>query len=175
MEELAQCQCATGFGQDSAKRRSGVTTVRETLLTIHLLSVVVWLGAGLYDFFLTREIVSAAGQPAELPLIRIHLRYGPVVAVAMMLVFTSGILMSALLGWGFFTSTWLEMKQLLMPAIIVMLIGFVPLIVKLTEAVKAVGNNAVSATDEIRALIYRSERYEVAMRLAALIALVLAV
>jgi uncharacterized membrane protein len=149
--------------------------MREILLTIHLLSVVVWLGAGIYDFFLTREIAWAAGQSAELPLIRIHLRYGPVIAVAMFLVFISGILMSAFLGWGFFTSTWLGLKQFLMIAILVMLIGFVPLIVKLNDAVKALGNDAASATDEIRALIYRGERYEVAMRLAALVALVLAV
>jgi hypothetical protein len=60
--------------------------------------------------------------------IRIHLPYGPVIAAAMFLVFISGILMSTLLGWGFFTSTWLGMKQFLMLAILVMLVGFVPLI-----------------------------------------------
>jgi uncharacterized membrane protein len=77
--------------------------VREILVTIHLLSVVVWLGAGVYDFFLTRETASGAGQSAELPLTHIHLRYGPVIAVAMFLVFISGILMSALLArLGFF-------------------------------------------------------------------------
>jgi hypothetical protein len=54
--------------------------------------------------------------------------YGPVIAVAMFLVFISGILMSALLGWGFFTSTWFGLKQFIMIAILVMLIGFVPLI-----------------------------------------------
>jgi uncharacterized membrane protein len=77
--------------------------VGETLLSIHLLSAVVWLGAGLYDFLITSEIALAAGQPAELPLIRIHLRYGPVIAMAMFLVLISGILMSELLGWGIFT------------------------------------------------------------------------
>jgi hypothetical protein len=56
-----------------------------------------------------------------------------------------------------------------------MLIGFIPVVVKLTGAVKSLGNNAVAATDEIRAVIRRGERYEVAMRLAAFIALVLAV
>jgi uncharacterized membrane protein SirB2 len=146
--------------------------LRNILLTVHLLSVVV--GAGLYDFFLTREIASAVGQPAELSLIRIHLRYGPVIAVAMFLVFISGVLMSVFLGWGFFTSTWLG-EQFLMLAILIMLIGFVPLVVRLARAVQALGNNAISATEEIRVLIRRGERYEVAMRLAALIALVLAV
>jgi uncharacterized membrane protein len=149
--------------------------LRNILLTIHLLSVVVWLGAGLNDFFLTREIASAAGQPAELSLIRIHLRYGPVIAVAMFFVFISGVLMSVFLGWGFFTSTWLGTKQFLMLAILIMLIGFVPLVVRLARAVQALGNNAISATEEIRVLIRRGERYEVAMRLAALIAFVLAV
>jgi uncharacterized membrane protein SirB2 len=92
----------------------------------------------------------------------------------MFLVFISGVLMSVFLGWGFFTSTWLG-EQFLMLAILIMLIGFVPLVVRLARAVQALGNNAISATEEIRVLIRRGERYEVAMRLAALIALVLAV
>jgi hypothetical protein len=67
-----------------------LVALRLTLLTIHILSAVVWFGAGLYDFFLTREIASAAGRPAEVALIRIHLRHGPVIATAMFLVFING-------------------------------------------------------------------------------------
>jgi len=37
-----------------------------------------WLGAGAYDFFLTREIAWAAGQSAELLLMRVRLPYGAV-------------------------------------------------------------------------------------------------
>jgi hypothetical protein len=61
----------------------------------------VWPGAGLYDFFHTRDTASAAGKPWELPLIRIHLRYRPVIEIAMLLISVSGILISALHGGGF--------------------------------------------------------------------------
>ena len=56
--------------------------MRSTLLTLHLLAVVVWLGASLYDLFLLREIRRAAGGGVELALIRIP-----------------GVLMSYLVGW----------------------------------------------------------------------------
>jgi hypothetical protein len=92
--------------------------VRQTLLSIHLLSAVVWPGAGLYDFLLTLKIALAAGQPAELPPIRIHFALWAGYRVAMFPVFIGSILMSALLGWGFFTSTWLGIKQFLMLAVL---------------------------------------------------------
>jgi hypothetical protein len=61
-----------------------------------------------------------------------------------------------------------------MLALLVMLIGFVSLIAKLTEAIEVLGNEVIPATDEIRALICRGERYKAEMRLARLTALVLA-
>jgi hypothetical protein len=61
-----------------------------------------------------------------------------------------------------------------MLAILIVLLRFVPLIVRLAGAAEALGTNPNSATEEVRMLISRGERYEVAMRLAALIALVLA-
>jgi putative copper export protein len=75
--------------------------MRSILLTLHILAVVVWLGAGLYDLFLIREMRRSAGDAVELALIRIRLRYGPVIAVATFVVLFTGVLMSSLLGWSY--------------------------------------------------------------------------
>jgi hypothetical protein len=65
--------------------------LRELLLGLHALAAVVWLGAGLYDLFLVREISRAEGGSVEVALIRIHLRYGPVIAAAALLAFLLAI------------------------------------------------------------------------------------
>jgi uncharacterized membrane protein len=148
--------------------------MREILLSLHILSAIVWLGAGLYDLFLLREIRRSAGTPLELALIRIHLRYGPVIAVATFLALLSGLLMSSLLGWGYFASVWLGTKQALMLGVLVLMVPFVPVIMRLQRAVNTLPDNG-AITDEVRTLVMVGGRYELAMRTAAFLAVLVAV
>jgi uncharacterized membrane protein len=154
--------------------RGECTEIRSTLLTLHLLAVVVWLGAGLYDLLLLREIRRSAGDAVELALIRLRLRYGPVIAVATVVVLFTGVLMSSLLGWGYFTHLWLGLKQVLMGLVVALLIPFIPVVIRLQRAVDGLATR-VPATDEVRRLLARGVRYEIAMRVAAVLALLLAV
>ena len=148
--------------------------MRELLLSLHVLAAVVWLGAGLYDLFIIREISRSRGTDVEVVLIRIHLRYGPVIAVATMVVFVTGILMSSFLGWGYFTRLWLGLKQGLMLVVVALMILFVPSVMRLQRAVNALPSNA-TVGEEIRSLVATGVRYEVAMRAAALVAFFLAI
>jgi len=77
--------------------------LRGTLLTLPLLAVVVWLGAGLDEFFPDHEMRRARGKPAEVALAHVYARYGPVVALATSIVAVTGALQASLLGWGYFT------------------------------------------------------------------------
>ena len=56
--------------------------MRELLLTIHGLAAAIWLGAGLYDVLLMREVHVARGATAERDLPKIRFRYGNVIAAA---------------------------------------------------------------------------------------------
>ena len=59
--------------------------LRNTLLTFHILFVVVWLGGGLYDVFLAHEAKKARGTDLEVPVLRMKMYYGRVVALATVL------------------------------------------------------------------------------------------
>jgi uncharacterized membrane protein len=110
---------------------------RGTLLTFHLLGVVVWLGAGLYELFLDHEIQRARGTPAEVALARVYARYGPVVAAATLMVAATGVLQASLLGWGYFSVWWLGAKQLLMVLVLAILGALLPTFARMGRAVAA--------------------------------------
>ena len=148
--------------------------MRSLLLTLHMLAVVVWLGAVLHDLFLIREIRRSAGDAVELALIRIRLWYGPVIAVATVVVLFTGVLMSSFLGWGYFTHLWLGLKQFLLVLVVALLIPFLPIVIRLHSAVDGLAAR-VPANDEVRRLLAFGVRYEIAMRVAVVIALLLAV
>ncbi|MGF2059448.1 hypothetical protein, partial [Enterococcus innesii] len=88
------------------------------LLSIHILAVIVWLGFGLYELLVLREVRRARGTPGEAALIRLYGRYAGVVAVATLVVAAAGVAMSLTLHWGFFHVLWLGLKQAIMGAII---------------------------------------------------------
>jgi uncharacterized membrane protein len=90
--------------------------IRNVLLSIHILAVVVWLGCGLYELVLTREIHRARGSAEEIPLLRIYGRYAGIVAIATLVTAAAGVSMSLMLGWGFFSVLWLGIKQGIMAA-----------------------------------------------------------
>jgi hypothetical protein len=147
--------------------------MRSTLLTFHLLGVVVWLGAGLYELFLDHEIRRARGTPAEVSLARVYCRYGPVVAVATLLVAATGVLQASLLGWGYFTSLWLGGKQVLMLLVLGILAALVPTFLRMGHLVSAHAEGAAELSAEARALFARVRPNVLLMRAAALMALLL--
>jgi hypothetical protein len=149
--------------------------LRGVLLSLHLLGVIVWLGAGLYDLFLDREIERARGTPAEVALARVYTRYGPVIVVAALFVALTGVLQASLLGWGYFRVLWLGAKQLLMLLVLGILAWLLPTFARMGRAVAAHSDGAGELSDEARALFRRVRPYVLAMRGAALLALVLAV
>lgn len=149
--------------------------LRGILLTTHLLAVTVWLGAGLYDLFLSREMKRWRGTPAEVTLARVYVRYGPVIVAAALLVAVTGALQSSLLGWGYFQHFWLGLKQALMLLVLGVLGAVFPTFARLGREVGALPESATELPELVRALLARTEPYILVMRAAALIALVLAV
>jgi hypothetical protein len=91
---------------------------------------VVWLGCGLYELFLVREIRRARSSAEEIPLLRIYGRYAGIVAIATLATAGAGVFMSIMLGWGFFTVLWLGIKQGIMAAIILAMLVLAPLFLK---------------------------------------------
>jgi hypothetical protein len=149
--------------------------LRNTLLSIHILAVVVWLGFGLYELLLTREIRRARGLPEEIPLIQIYGRYAGLVAIATLIVAAAGVAMSMLLGWGFFSVLWLGIKQGIMAAIIIGMIVLAPLFVRTYAAIASISGPHSAELQTARGLIGRVERYVILMRLGGVVAIVLAV
>jgi uncharacterized membrane protein len=149
--------------------------LRNTLLTIHILGVVVWLGFGFYEILLMRELKRLRGTPAEAPLIGIYGKYGGIVAIATLVVAVAGILMSALLGWGFFRLGWLGIKQALMLAILLDMAYLAPTFGLTYKAIAEVAHGDRIAVGEFWRLHDRIEPHVVAMRIAGVLAVALAV
>lgn len=78
--------------------------LRSSLLSVHLLCVIVWLGCGLYELFLSRDIRGETGTAAEFHRFETWFRYQEVIPVATVLVAVSGVLMSSTLDWGYFSN-----------------------------------------------------------------------
>jgi hypothetical protein len=149
--------------------------LRTVLLTTHILAVVVWLGFGLYEIILTREIRRARGSVEEVALIRIYGRYAGVVAVATLIAAAAGAAMAVFLGWGFFSVLWLGLKQALMTAIILGMIVLTPLFMRTYAAIASITDANSPGVAAARELIGRVERYVLLMRAGGVIAVVLAV
>ena len=149
--------------------------LRNTLLSIHILAVIVWLGFGLYEILLTREIRHARGLPEEIPLIRIYGRYAGLVAIATLIVAAAGVAMSVLFGWGFFSVLWLGIKQGIMAAIIISMIVLTPLFIRTYAAIARISGPESAELQTARALMGRVERYVILMRLGGVAAVVLAI
>ncbi len=149
--------------------------LRNTLLSIHILAVIVWLGFGFYELLLTREIRKGRGSAEEIPLLRIYGRYAGIVAIATLITAVAGVAMAMALGWGFFSVFWLGVKQGIMAVIIVGMILLAPLFVKLYKSIAAVNSNSPASIAETREIMDRVERYVLLMRAGGVIAVVLAV
>jgi hypothetical protein len=149
--------------------------LRNTLLSIHVLAVIVWLGFGFYELLLTHEIRRARDSIEEIPLIRIYGRYAGIVAIATLVTAAAGAAMSVWLGWGFFSVLWLGIKQGIMAAIILGMALLTPLFLKTFAAIAALSEKNPATVQTARQLMAQVERYVVLMRIGGIIAVVLAV
>jgi uncharacterized membrane protein len=149
--------------------------LRTALLSTHILAVIVWLGFGLYELLLVREIRRARGSPEEVALIRIYGRYAGVVAVATLVVAAAGVAMALTLGWGFFTVLWLGLKQAIMAAIVLGMIVLTPLFMRTYAAIAALSDGNAASLAAARDAMGRVEKYVILMRLGGAVAVVLAV
>lgn len=151
--------------------------LRDSLLTLHVFSVIVWLGCGIYERFLTVEISRAKGTSMEVPLLKIYGRYAGVIAIATILVALFGVLMSWLLGWGFFNTShlWLTIKQGIMLAILLDMVYMLPVFIKGGKLIQNLPEEGGNMLKEVHALLGRIDRHVVPMRVGASIAVVLAI
>lgn len=149
--------------------------LRDTLLTFHILGVIVWLGFGFYELLLSREIRNARGTSLEIPLIRIHGRHAGLVAIATLVVAAMGISMSVFLGWGFFQHLWLGIKQTIMLAILVDMALLTPTFKRAFDQIAALDDSDGPGLERCRATLARIHRHVVPMRVGGVVAVVLAV
>ena len=149
--------------------------LRNTLLTIHLFAVILWLGGGAYELYVAQQAKRYRGTAVELPLLRMVATTGPVVAVSMVLVAVTGALMSWLLDWGFFQVFWLGAVQAIMAVALCIMFSILRPYYRAGELMRALPPGPGEATDEIRAILARLDPWILSMRIGALVAAVLAI
>jgi uncharacterized membrane protein len=149
--------------------------LRNSLLTIHVLSVVVWLGCGLYELFLAHELKNARGTAGEVRLARIYLKYAAPVPIATLLVAGTGVWMAIALKYGFFQLLWLGIKQGLMILVLVIFASILPPFMKFQRQVNALPEDASELPAETAAQFRSLEPWLVTMRILGTIAVVLAI
>lgn len=149
--------------------------MREFLLSLHLLAVIVWLGAGFYELWLGRLFLRSRGSSAEAVLIRAVYRSDLVVFAATLIAFGAGLAMAILLGWGFFTSFWLGTKQAFALAILAVVALILPRALRLGKRIDALPPGDGPVTEEIRRDYAALEPWYAGMRVLGVIAVLLAV
>ena len=149
--------------------------MRETLLSIHLLAVIVWLGAGFYELWLGRLFLRSNGSASEATLIRAIYRSDVVVFAATLIAFAAGATMALTLGWGFFQELWLGLKQAIMIAVLVIVAAIFPAALRLGRQISALpaGDGAVPA--ELKMTYARLEPWYWTMRVLGVVAVLLAI
>lgn len=149
--------------------------MRDVLLSVHLLAVIVWLGAGFYELYLGRILRRSDGSAGEAMLIRAMHRSGFVVFGATLLAFAVGATMAVVLGWGFFEQFWLGVKQALALAILLIVAGIFPTALRLGQAIEALppGDGPVPLT--VKQIYGRLEPWYALMRVLGVVAVLLAV
>lgn len=149
--------------------------LRETLLTIHILAIIVWIGGGFFELWLGRAFLKSEGLPSEAPLVRLLYQADLVVFVATLVAFGAGTAMALTLGWGFFEQLWLGAKQGIMIGVLAVVALILPGALKFGALIGALPAGPGPATPEIRLAYRRLEPWYLLMRLAAVAAAVLAI
>ena len=147
----------------------------KTLVVIHVLAVIVWIGFGLYELLLHREIRKSRGTAVEIALIRISGRYGGLVALATLVVAITGVLMTQWLGLGYFRLVWLGMLQGIMLAVLLDMAWLTPTFLRLAREIKALPDTPGRELDRARATLEQVHPHVLWMRIGALVAVVFAV
>lgn len=147
----------------------------NSLLTVHILGVIVWIGFGLYELLLHREIRRARGTPAEITLIRVSGRYGGLVALATLIVAITGAWMTSLMGLGYFRLLWLGILQAIMLAILLDMAWLTPTFVRFARELRELGEGPGPELERVRATSARLHPHLVLMRIGALVAVAVAV
>jgi uncharacterized membrane protein len=149
--------------------------LRNSLLTVHVLSVIVWLGCGLYELFLANELEQARGSPGEVRLARIYLKYAAPVPVATLLVAGTGVWMAIALKYGFFQVLWLGIKQALMIGVLIIFASVLPLFLKFQQQLNELPEDATELPADAAARFGTLEPWLLVMRVMGAIAVVLAI
>lgn len=149
--------------------------VRDTLLSIHILAIIAWIGAGFFELYLGRRFIAENGTVIEAPLIRIVYDADLVVFGATVVAFVAGIAMAIYEEYWFFTVLWLGIKQAIMILVIVIVAFIFPTAMKLNAAIKLLPAGPGPVTDEIRELYRKLEPWYWIMRILAVVAVLLAV
>jgi len=147
----------------------------KTLLTIHILGVIVWIGFGVYELLLSREIRQARGTAVEIALIRISTRYGGIIALATLVVAATGVLMVISLDWNFFQQLWLIILQAIMLAILLDMAWLTPTFRRAFKEVKALPDIPGPELVQCRETIAKIHTHVLLMRIGAVVAVVVAV
>ena len=151
--------------------------LRDSLLTLHIFAVIVWMGCGVYERFLQIEVGRVRGTPAEVALLKVYARYAWVVIFATVMVAVIGGLMSWLLGWGFFNPghPWLSIKQGIMLAILLDMAYLAPALIRNARSIAALTGESDKRLPAIHRTLTRIEWHVVPMRSGATAAVILAV
>lgn len=149
--------------------------IRNTLLSIHILAIITWIGAGFFELYLGRRFLGAKGTVLEAPFIRIVYGSDLVVFGATNVAFVAGIAMAIYEGYWFFTVLWLGIKQAIMLIVIAIVIFIFPTAMKLNAAINLLPDGPGPASDDARDLYRKLEPWYWLMRVLAVIAVLLAV
>ena len=148
---------------------------REPLLTIHILSVIVWLGCGLYEIFVASELKRVRGTKYEIDLARFYLKYSAPVPIATILVAITGATMAIVLEYGFFQVFWLGVKQGLMVVVLIIFAAVIPPFVRLGKVINETPEGAEQLPEEAGEIFDKVEPWVLAMRVLGAVAVVFAV
>ena len=152
--------------------------LRNALLSLHILSVAIWLGGAGYELLIVRRIRQARGTGRERDLVDIYMAYGPILGVATVLTALSGVFLSLSSDFGFFQYTWLGVKQAAMVGILIALgLALPPLIRthKTLQAESAGADGSQETLERFRDALNRAEPIFGIVRIVAIVSLFLAV
>lgn len=135
------------------------------VLTLHILSAVIWLGGALYEtFFVFRNVRKYKGSETGLTFIRVFLGAAPYFAVSIVTLIVTGILLTVMTESGFFQVLWLGIKQGIMLTIVLIIIAFV---MPRMKAVEKEVNYAIENESALPEAVY--QRLRTAWRMLDLI------
>lgn len=149
--------------------------IRAALLSVHLLAVIVWLGAGFYELYLGRLLRRANGSTSEAVLIRAMHRSGFVIFGATLLAFAAGAAMAVMFDWGFFAQFWLGVKQAIALTILLMVAAILPTALRLGHAIEALPPGDGPVPLAVKQIYGRLEPWYALMRILGVVGVVLAV